>query len=70
MPQKFAYIIFFLYFCAANAKRKKNDMSTHSYSVEELNARAALSEIQMAQGKTYTHAEVMTGLRERARKIA
>lgn len=45
-------------------------MSTHSYSVEELNARAELSEIQIAQGKTYSHAEVMNTLRERARQIA
>lgn len=45
-------------------------MSTHSYSLEELNTRAMLSEIQMAEGKIYSHAEVMTSLRERARQIA
>lgn len=45
-------------------------MTTHTYSVEEINARAALSEVQIAQGKTYSHADVMESMRNRAKKTA
>ena len=45
-------------------------MSAQNYSMEELNARAALSEVQIQEGKTYAHADVMDALRNRARQVA
>ncbi len=36
-----------------------------SYSEKELNARVALSEIQMMEGKTHSHNDVMVTLQKR-----
>lgn len=44
--------------------------STNMYSMEELNARAAVSEAQVRSGHVYSHAGVMETLRARATKVA
>ena len=46
-------------------RKDKIMASYHLYSEEELNARVALSEIQMREGKTYTHVDVMQTLHDR-----
>ena len=41
-----------------------------SYSEKELNARVALSEIQMMEGKTHSHKDVMVTLQKRTIQTA
>jgi len=40
------------------------------YSVEELNARVAISEIQIANGNVYSHEAVMQALKQKSIKTA
>lgn len=41
-------------------------MKTNTLSIEEINARAALSEIQIAEGNVHSHYDVMSALRGRS----
>ena len=40
------------------------------YSIDELNARVAISEIQIADGNVYSHGAVMQALKQKAVQIA
>lgn len=42
----------------------------NKYSVEELNARASVSEAQIRSGQVYSHAGVMETLRARVAQVA
>ena len=63
---------FFRTFASQNAK-ERNIMPNENlnlYSIEELNARVAISEIQIANGNVYSHGAVMQALKQKAVQTA
>ncbi len=57
----------FCTFASQNAKMNKimPNETLNPYSIEELNARVAISEIQIANGNVYSHEAVMQALQQK-----